>query len=160
MYNPQVLKTSFNRALSTGTKAKMLPEQDLLQERRHLSALLSDFTEGRINKQSFMASVISWSYEFILAKGGYLPQLITMKPMAVVEFDKLTQDEVKELSSGSLQKVREIKSKWLNDCRKSRVYNNSDRLWLVKMLSYYTYKEDVVKMEEINKRLKLYEGTV
>ena len=83
-----------------------------------------------------------------------------MKPLPVVEFDKLTQDEAKELSSGSLQKVREIKAKWLDDCRKSRVFNNSDRLWLIKMLSYYTYKEDVTKMEEIKKRLKLYEGTV
>lgn len=139
-------------------KVYQLPSQDSFPEREILINILKDKINGAITQEEFMGTLLSWSYEYAFSKGDYLPEQIPYKPIRFAPFEQMSKEDWKNLNETVKEKYLEDRMKWKEETMTARNKNKVHKEWLLKMLSFYTYKGDVVKKIEINNRINLYEG--
>lgn len=136
--------------------AEDLPYQDEFPEKVFLLAALKDKLDNKLSQKEFMEILITWSYQYVYSTGGYLPGKVVMKPIALVEFEKLSFTQRKKLDETTQNKINKIRDKYYSQIDSVVLKNKRDALWLDKMIDYYLFKQDIVKADGLSKIRKLY----
>ena len=154
--------SSLGRAPKSSKKltARELPYKDGDTEVDLLMVAYGDMVEGRITRTQLIEACILWAWHYAFIKDGYMPEPLPAKSLGLVKFDNLTPADIKAMNSATVDKLAKEKMEYLDKMGVVINTNQSNRDWLLKMADYFRYKEDWDKQEQINNRIKLYEGMV
>ena len=105
-----------------------------------------------------MAKVIEWSYENVFKRNGYAPKKLPAEPLEVLKVKRLNAKEYEQLTESIKTRIRESKLKWLDECTILRHNNQTHRDWIIRMIKYFTFKEDKTVVERLTERLDKFVG--
>lgn len=115
----------------------------------------ASFVRGETSLKSLNKFCVIWSYDNCL--DYYIPIRVPLKPLELVEFDKLNKFDKEKFGFIAKGKIDEDRQLWLDERDKTININKSNYDWLKKIESYFKWSRDLVKSTETRKRINLYE---
>ncbi len=128
-----------------------VPTVQEIKQVKILKTAYNDKIAGNMELQELIEICINWSFYYAL--DGYKYREI-QKPDFVKTYEVMFEDI--KIKQWDKPEFKEKYLAWLDEESKIKHVNQSNRMWLRRMLAYYQYKQDQEKINKVQAMLDTY----